>query len=393
MYLPCSSQQRQDAALVEREKDFFVELAFRFAMAKILMRFSKIRIGFVPPVSLRFHFSFFSKFFTGRGFCNCSICRVKKGWAPTGIMGPEVIARGYNSVAHYLVQTYQEESNKQDVINNNNNKNNNNNHNMKNETNEDGNETETNNSESDKSDIEPHTTRSESPTNNESHSEVKSEIQIMPVVDLEISKESSKISPSPTTHKKTPTSHDFSLRVKRTSAKNKSPVSPAQQKRKISPVKKVVSKTQPKKRGRKRKVEKEEEDEDIKVENEDSTSSSSSSSDSLEILETLPGELIACRPAPGFPEPFWVGRVVKSTPQISPPTKKKSIWVQWFEIEDPEGELQENGKKYFKLKESPFIDWILASSVYHKGFPMNYLEREDLFQVEEDLSIYDVEQD
>lgn len=37
--------------------------------------------------------------------CNCSFCRTKKGYAPTGAMYRRVLAMGYDSVAHYLVLT------------------------------------------------------------------------------------------------------------------------------------------------------------------------------------------------------------------------------------------------------------------------------------------------
>eukprot|EP00727_Mastigamoeba_balamuthi_P004340 m51a1_g13904 hypothetical protein (429) ;mRNA; r:755636-757275 len=39
-----------------------------------------------------------------RGICNCSICRSRKGWPPTGILAPYV--KDYPSVAHYLVHTH-----------------------------------------------------------------------------------------------------------------------------------------------------------------------------------------------------------------------------------------------------------------------------------------------
>eukprot|EP00727_Mastigamoeba_balamuthi_P010576 m51a1_g6140 hypothetical protein (306) ;mRNA; r:277080-277997 len=42
-----------------------------------------------------------------RDICNCSgTCRRAKGWPPTGILGPRVIAGGYPSVAHYLVMNH-----------------------------------------------------------------------------------------------------------------------------------------------------------------------------------------------------------------------------------------------------------------------------------------------
>ena len=37
-----------------------------------------------------------------RDICNCSFCRTKKGWMPTGNMYRAAIASGYKSVAHYL---------------------------------------------------------------------------------------------------------------------------------------------------------------------------------------------------------------------------------------------------------------------------------------------------
>ncbi|XP_020104611.1 uncharacterized protein LOC109721402 isoform X2 [Ananas comosus] len=40
-----------------------------------------------------------------RGICNCSLCRVKKGWTPTGPLYKKVTSLGYKSVAHYLIQT------------------------------------------------------------------------------------------------------------------------------------------------------------------------------------------------------------------------------------------------------------------------------------------------
>lgn len=41
-----------------------------------------------------------------RDICNCSFCRNKKGWAPTGIMYQWVKSKGFKSVAHYLVMTF-----------------------------------------------------------------------------------------------------------------------------------------------------------------------------------------------------------------------------------------------------------------------------------------------
>lgn len=43
-----------------------------------------------------------------RGICNCSLCRIKKGWAPTGPMYKKVRNLGYKSVAHYLILTRQD---------------------------------------------------------------------------------------------------------------------------------------------------------------------------------------------------------------------------------------------------------------------------------------------
>ncbi|MED6167391.1 hypothetical protein PIB30_002362 [Stylosanthes scabra] len=40
-----------------------------------------------------------------RGICNCSLCRQSKGWAPTGSLYRKILALGYKSVAHYLIQT------------------------------------------------------------------------------------------------------------------------------------------------------------------------------------------------------------------------------------------------------------------------------------------------
>ncbi|CAN6363172.1 unnamed protein product [Urochloa humidicola] len=46
-----------------------------------------------------------------RGICNCSICRTKKGWFPTGCAYKKAVGLGYKSVAHYLIAT-QRASNK-----------------------------------------------------------------------------------------------------------------------------------------------------------------------------------------------------------------------------------------------------------------------------------------
>ncbi|KAJ3697406.1 hypothetical protein LUZ61_001111 [Rhynchospora tenuis] len=40
-----------------------------------------------------------------RGICNCSFCRLKKGWNPTGCLYKKVVKLGYKSVAHYLILT------------------------------------------------------------------------------------------------------------------------------------------------------------------------------------------------------------------------------------------------------------------------------------------------
>eukprot|EP00803_Ostreobium_quekettii_P005114 evm.model.scf_123.4 EVM.evm.TU.scf_123.4 scf_123:101975-105383(-) len=41
-----------------------------------------------------------------RDICNCSFCRQRKGWAPTGLAFRKALALGYKSVAHYLVLTH-----------------------------------------------------------------------------------------------------------------------------------------------------------------------------------------------------------------------------------------------------------------------------------------------
>jgi hypothetical protein len=38
-----------------------------------------------------------------RDICNCSFCRQKKGWAPTGILHRYAKSQGYRSTAHYLI--------------------------------------------------------------------------------------------------------------------------------------------------------------------------------------------------------------------------------------------------------------------------------------------------
>ncbi|GAQ86298.1 hypothetical protein KFL_002810060 [Klebsormidium nitens] len=40
-----------------------------------------------------------------RDLCNCSICRNRKGWGPTGQLYRTALDQGYKSVAHYLVAT------------------------------------------------------------------------------------------------------------------------------------------------------------------------------------------------------------------------------------------------------------------------------------------------
>ncbi|ONK60113.1 uncharacterized protein A4U43_C08F14460 [Asparagus officinalis] len=51
-----------------------------------------------------------------RGICNCSLCRTKKGWAPTGALYKKVLNLGYKSVAHYLIQTRRNQTNSGDQI-------------------------------------------------------------------------------------------------------------------------------------------------------------------------------------------------------------------------------------------------------------------------------------
>ncbi|XP_043709586.1 cell division cycle-associated protein 7-like isoform X2 [Telopea speciosissima] len=45
-----------------------------------------------------------------RGICNCSVCRLRKGWVPTGYLYRKV-SLGYKSVAHYLIQTRRPQTN------------------------------------------------------------------------------------------------------------------------------------------------------------------------------------------------------------------------------------------------------------------------------------------
>ncbi|CAH8344694.1 unnamed protein product [Eruca vesicaria subsp. sativa] len=50
-----------------------------------------------------------------RGICNCSLCRKRKGWLPTGTAYKKVCKLGYKSVAHYLIQNNkQAETNEDD---------------------------------------------------------------------------------------------------------------------------------------------------------------------------------------------------------------------------------------------------------------------------------------
>ncbi|PAN51435.1 hypothetical protein PAHAL_9G594200 [Panicum hallii] len=49
-----------------------------------------------------------------RGICNCSICRTKKGWFPTGCVYRKVVKLGYKSVAHYLIATQRASANSED---------------------------------------------------------------------------------------------------------------------------------------------------------------------------------------------------------------------------------------------------------------------------------------
>lgn len=49
-----------------------------------------------------------------RGICNCSICRTKKGWFPTGCAYKKAVRLGYKSVAHYLIATQRASANSED---------------------------------------------------------------------------------------------------------------------------------------------------------------------------------------------------------------------------------------------------------------------------------------
>ncbi|XP_077233158.1 uncharacterized protein LOC143875480 [Tasmannia lanceolata] len=51
-----------------------------------------------------------------RGICNCSLCRLKKGWAPTGSLYRKVSHLGFKSVAHYLIQTRRSQTNSEDPV-------------------------------------------------------------------------------------------------------------------------------------------------------------------------------------------------------------------------------------------------------------------------------------
>ncbi|PKA54576.1 hypothetical protein AXF42_Ash000411 [Apostasia shenzhenica] len=49
-----------------------------------------------------------------RGICNCSLCRIRKGWAPTGLLYKKIKGLGYKSVAHYLILTRRGQRNSAD---------------------------------------------------------------------------------------------------------------------------------------------------------------------------------------------------------------------------------------------------------------------------------------
>nr|GMD58676.1 cell division cycle-associated protein 7-like [Ipomoea batatas] len=51
-----------------------------------------------------------------RGICNCSLCRQAKGWAPTGPLYKKIKNLGYESVAHYLVQTHRANTNPENNV-------------------------------------------------------------------------------------------------------------------------------------------------------------------------------------------------------------------------------------------------------------------------------------
>ncbi|KFK30339.1 hypothetical protein AALP_AA7G248900 [Arabis alpina] len=49
-----------------------------------------------------------------RDICNCSICRTRKGWLPTGNAYRRVCKDGYKSVAHFLIQTKKQSETSED---------------------------------------------------------------------------------------------------------------------------------------------------------------------------------------------------------------------------------------------------------------------------------------
>ncbi|CAM6079512.1 unnamed protein product, partial [Sphagnum tenellum] len=51
-----------------------------------------------------------------RKICNCSFCRIKRGWTPTGALYKKVKALGYKSVAHYLILTRRGKSEEKEII-------------------------------------------------------------------------------------------------------------------------------------------------------------------------------------------------------------------------------------------------------------------------------------
>ncbi|XP_019195075.1 PREDICTED: cell division cycle-associated protein 7-like [Ipomoea nil] len=51
-----------------------------------------------------------------RGICNCSLCRQAKGWAPTGPLYKKIKNLGYESVAHYLIQTRRANTNPENNV-------------------------------------------------------------------------------------------------------------------------------------------------------------------------------------------------------------------------------------------------------------------------------------
>nr|ACL54473.1 unknown [Zea mays] len=54
-----------------------------------------------------------------RGICNCSLCRTKKGWFPTGSAYRKAIGLGYKSVAHFLIATHRASSVNSSSVDNN----------------------------------------------------------------------------------------------------------------------------------------------------------------------------------------------------------------------------------------------------------------------------------